>query len=117
MHERSLVKALLRQVEDVAASHPGSRVRSIRVQLGELSGVEPELFAYAFEDLVAHSPLVGAVLNLEQAALAGVCNECGEEFQIERFRFQCIRCGSSRVTLRGGEEMLLESVTLEEAEP
>jgi hydrogenase nickel incorporation protein HypA/HybF len=117
MHERSLVKALLRQVEGVAASHPGNRVSSVRVRLGELSGVEPELFSYAFEELVAHSPLDGAVLNLELAALEGSCDECGNRFQIERLRFQCIQCGSSRVTLRGGEEMLLESVTLEEAEP
>jgi hydrogenase nickel incorporation protein HypA/HybF len=86
------------------------------VRLGEFSGVEPELFASAFEELTSDSPMDGAALRLEQAPLEGVCDDCGNQFQIERFCFRCNRCGSTGLTVRGGEEVLLESVIFEEAE-
>jgi hydrogenase nickel incorporation protein HypA/HybF len=116
MHERSLVKALLRQVEDVAAEHPDSRVVSIRVRIGEFSGVEPQLLASAYHDLITDTPFRDAALDLKQVALEAVCELCGNQFGIKRFDFQCDNCGSLRLTIRGGEEMLLDSVTMEEAQ-
>jgi hydrogenase nickel incorporation protein HypA/HybF len=117
MHERSLVKALLRQVEHVAGEYPGSRVVAIRLRIGEFSGVEMELLASAYEDLVTETPFRGATLNLEQLPLEAVCDQCGSRFRIERFTFQCNGCGSLQLSIHGGEEMLLDSVTMEETEP
>jgi hydrogenase nickel incorporation protein HypA/HybF len=115
MHERSLARALLRQVQQVAAENSAGRVLSIRVRIGEFSGVEPELLASAYKDLVQDTPFCDATLDLEQVALQGRCDQCGNQFRIERFNFQCDRCGSVHLTLRGGEELLLDSVMLEEA--
>jgi len=117
MHERSLVRALLRQVQQIADGDSASRVVSIHVRIGEFCGVEPELLASAYSDLVAHTPLRGAALDLVRVPLEGICDLCGSRFRIERFNFQCDQCGSLNLTLQGGEEMLLESVTMEETEP
>jgi hydrogenase nickel incorporation protein HypA/HybF len=116
MHERSLVRALLRQVANVAASHPSSHVVSIRVRIGEFSGVEADLLASAFDDLVTDTPFHGTHLELDKVPLEGTCQQCGERFRIERFNFQCDHCGSFDLTLCGGEEMMLDSVTMEEIE-
>jgi hydrogenase nickel incorporation protein HypA/HybF len=116
MHEQSLVKALLRQVEAVAVPHSGSRVISIRVRIGEFSGVEAELLASAYEDLVQHTTFCGATLDVERVTLEAVCQQCGHRFRVEQFNFQCAKCGSIRLTLQGGEELLLDSVVMEEAE-
>ena len=48
MHEMSLARCLLAQVGHLVEAHGGGTVRSIRVQLGPLSGVEPLLLASAF---------------------------------------------------------------------
>jgi hydrogenase nickel incorporation protein HypA/HybF len=117
MHERSLIKSLLRQVQQVANENSASRVLSIRVRIGEFAGVEPELLASAYTDLVQGTPFCNATLDLEDAPLEAVCDQCGNRFRIERFSFQCARCGSLRLTLNGGEELLLDSVTLEETLP
>ena len=53
MHERSLVRSLLAQVQALAAEHPADRVAAIRVRIGEFSGVEPELLQSAYEELAA----------------------------------------------------------------
>lgn len=51
MHEASLCDALFDQVDAAIASHPGALVREVHVALGELSGVDPELFQIAFDTL------------------------------------------------------------------
>ena len=101
----------------MAAEHPGSRVVSVRVRIGEFSGVEPDLLSSAYDDLVQDTPLQDAALDMERVPLEAVCDQCGHQFRIERFHFECDQCGSLRLTLRGGEELLLDSVTLEETEP
>lgn len=114
MHERSLVQSLLQQVQAVAREHPASRVRAVRVRVGEFSGVEPQLLASAFDELVQLTQICGAKLEMESVPLAALCDQCGYEFRIERFSFQCGNCGSSKLSLQGGEELLFESVTMEE---
>ena len=78
MHEHSLVRALLRQVEKIAAEHPGSQIISVRVRIGEFSGVEPDLLSSAYDDLVQDTPLQDAALNLERVPLEGLCDQCGQ---------------------------------------
>lgn len=114
MHERSLVRALVRQVEDLAAEYADSRVTSVRVRVGELSGVEPDLLASAYRELAEGTPLRSSALVLERRPLDATCDNCGQHFRIEGYRFRCDRCGSPQLTLRGGEELLLESVTMED---
>ena len=114
MHERSLVRALLRQVEALAAAHRSNRVIAIRVKIGEFSGVEPELLATAYDDLVEKSALCGAELEIERVPLEATCQRCERQFRIGDYRFKCIGCGGTQLTISGGEELLLDSVTMEE---
>jgi hydrogenase nickel incorporation protein HypA/HybF len=115
MHERSLVRALLRQVEAIAAEHAPSRVVGIRVRIGEFSGVEAELVRSAYEELSAHTMVAPAELCVVKTPLEATCRQCGEAFRIAGFRFECASCGSNELTISGGEEMLLESVEMEVA--
>lgn len=67
MHEASLCDALFDQV-DVSIQHadPGAVVREIHVAVGELAGVDPELFQIAFdtlrEDRHPHATLITTVI-------------------------------------------------------
>lgn len=117
MHERSLVRALLRQVEGLSAEYPTSRVVQVRVRVGEFSGVEPDLLAMAYDDLVGETPFSGAELAMDRVPLEATCDDCGCSFRIERYKFQCSTCGSRRLSVQGGEELLLESVVMEETLP
>ena len=113
MHERSIVRSLLRQVEDLLRAQQAARVLAVRLSVGEFAGVEPELLRWAYEDMVDGTSAQGADLVLEQVPLEARCDQCGREFAVERFRFECPACGSSSVTVVRGEGLVLESVTLE----
>jgi hydrogenase nickel incorporation protein HypA/HybF len=116
MHEASLVKALLRQVAQLLQEHGAARATQVNVKVGEFSGCDADLLALAFERERESAALGEARLNVSRALLAGECNQCAHTFVIDHFRFACPRCASSEVTVTGGEELLLESVTMEFAE-
>jgi hydrogenase nickel incorporation protein HypA/HybF len=84
------------------------------VRIGEFSGVDPELLASAYEQLKTNTSSRDAELNLETTPLEAACNQCGSQFRIEQFRFECDKCGGTELAIWGGEEMMLDSVTMEE---
>ena len=49
MHEYSLVEALVTRVEEEARKRNALAVHKLSVRVGELSGVDPELFQTAYE--------------------------------------------------------------------
>lgn len=114
MHERSLMQSLLKQVHALAAEHPGSRVLSIRVRIGEFSGVEPDLLESSYLGLAEHTPLQDAKLMIEKVSLNATCRKCGHDFLVKHFHFQCPVCSGVELDVCGGEELLLESVVMEE---
>ena len=116
MHEFSLVNMLLEQVDTLRREHTAERVASIRVSVGEFSGVEPGLFREAYEMLIEETPMRGAELQMNRVPLEGHCDDCGRDFVVERFRFACPDCSSQSVTVLRGQELVLESVALEQAE-
>jgi hydrogenase nickel insertion protein HypA len=91
-------------------------VLAIRVRVGELCGVEPKLLSSAYDDLVRDTPLRGATLEMECVPLKAICDQCGNKFRIVGFHYECDQCGSLRLSLRGGDELCLDSVRFEEKE-
>jgi hydrogenase nickel incorporation protein HypA/HybF len=116
MHEASLVQELLRQVEQLRRRHRASRVVALSVQVGELSGVEPELLRGAYEILAPAAGVGEARLDLTTAPVEGRCAACGEVSRIERYRFVCRGCGGRDIRVLQGEALILQSVTLEAEE-
>jgi hydrogenase nickel incorporation protein HypA/HybF len=112
MHERSLVKALLSQVEGLQRQECADCVVGITVSVGDFSGVELDLFQSAFDDLVDSTSARGSRLHVERVPLEAECDNCGLVFAVERFRFQCPGCDCHQVTVVRGEGLVLESVVM-----
>ena len=112
MHEYSLMRGLLPQVDELRTRHQADRVVSIRLIVGEFSGVEADLLQSAFDDLSEGTPMAGAVLDIQRTGLSGRCADCNSVFTIEKFRFICPHCESTAISIHQGEELLLDTVTL-----
>jgi len=113
MHEYSLARSLIRQVQQLLTEHTCDHVLRVHVSIGEFSGVEPELLSSAYEQLIEGTPLAKSKLVLERVPLEARCEGCGSLFLIDRFQFVCPECHDRRLTIVRGEEMILESLTLE----
>jgi len=112
MHERSLIQSLLRQVEQIVATEGGGQVAEIRVQVGDLSGVEPLLFQMAFDDMVPAVFSSECQLALEMIPVTAVCSECEHQFEIVDFQFRCPACQTGSVQVIQGDKVKLISVTI-----
>jgi hydrogenase nickel incorporation protein HypA/HybF len=117
MHETSLVRSLLTQVEQIAAQHGGTAVTRVEVEVGPLSGVEPLLVRSAFDRLVDRSRWPSAELVVEEVSLRACCPSCGAEFTIEDFTFRCPECASSSLRVTRGDQFRLLNVTIVTDQP
>ena len=116
MHELSVCQAMMSQVEAIAAREGAASVSSIRIQIGPLSGVVPELLQQAFTIARAGTLAASAELVTEMQPIRIRCLECDAESQAEPSRLLCDACGSYRTQLISGDELLLASVELDLAE-
>lgn len=115
MHEVALVQALLDEVEEqVRGSGLRGQVRRVAVVIGVLSGVVPEAFQFAFEVLAPDVLGDGCELTIRESPAFCDCQECGVCSPIHELQYCCPNCGSVSIGLRGGRELLLESLEVEE---
>ena len=63
MHERALMKDLVRKVEDVARAEGAARVTRVEVRFGALSHLTPEHFREHFEDATRGTVADGAEVD------------------------------------------------------
>jgi hydrogenase nickel incorporation protein HypA/HybF len=116
MHELSLCQSLMQQVEVIAREHRARAVSLVKVRIGPLSGVEPQLLVQAFPIASAATVAEGAVLVTETLPVRVRCRRCGAESEARPNRLVCGVCGHWQTQLLSGDEMLLASVELEDAQ-
>lgn len=113
MHELAVAQALVEQVENVISQHRATGATSVRVRIGPLAGVVPDLLATAFPLAAAGSRLQHAVLDLVDAPVRVRCQTCGAETEAAMNRLICGACGDWHTQVISGDDLLLESVELE----
>lgn len=114
MHEMSLVRSLLSQVQSIVTENQAESVEEVLVEIGPLSGVEIELVKSAFTQLVSKEGKFFGKLTIHQVPLVVRCLDCDRESELRDFVFRCYACKSGRVQVVRGDEFRLVSVTLNE---
>ncbi len=104
---------MLSQIEAVARENRATAVHRVKVQIGPLSGVEPQLLQQAFPIAVAGSIAEHAVLDIELLPIRIECQQCGGESEATANKLICGHCGHWQTRLLSGDEMLLASLELD----
>ena len=111
MHELSIAEAVV----EVACRHARGRpVAVVELKVGHLRQVVPSALEFAFELVAKGTPVEGAELRMQQVAAAGDCRSCGAETPLPEFPLACRVCGGPDVEVTRGEELLVDSLELEE---
>ena len=111
MHEYSIVSALLARVEAEARAHDAEAVHRIRVQIGELSGVEKELLESAYELARERTLCEKAELEIVTVPARWTCSSCKSTIP-KGAVLRCLVCDLP-AQLTEGDEILLERVEME----
>ncbi len=111
MHEYAIVQALLAQVEAAAQAAGATAVRTIRVRIGELAGVEVDLLRTAYATFRERGPCRTAELAVEAVAARWACPRCRRP----RARGEVLRCPECSLPARlvAGDELILDRIEME----
>jgi hydrogenase nickel incorporation protein HypA/HybF len=113
MHEFSLVRALLARVEREARQRNAVAVRRLSVRIGDLAGVERELFESAYAACRDGTLCAGAKLVVRPVHVRWACSACGTSVA-SRGPLTCPDCGSPARLLEG-DEIVLDRIEMEVA--
>lgn len=113
MHEFSIAQSLFELIEKFSVENQAAAVRSVKLRLGRLSGIEPHCLKQAFEVLKEGTIAREADLVMEIRDLKILCHHCGKESVLEDFVLICPPCGSTDLKVLDGEGMYLESLEIE----
>ncbi len=112
MHELAIAQSMVA----IADRHAGGRaVTRVEVKVGHLRQVVPSALRFAFELVAEGTALDGAQLEIEVVPAAGVCRACGAESLLPDFPLSCTQCGGLDIEVVRGEELLVDSLELDEA--
>jgi hydrogenase nickel incorporation protein HypA/HybF len=114
MHEYSLVEALISRVEAEARKRGALKVHGLSVRVGELAGVDPELFQTAYDTFRAGTICAEVPLTLKQVAATWSCPKCLAVIPRGQ-ALQCERCRSPARLDEGGDALMLDGIDLEVA--
>ena len=113
MHELAITQSILDIAQKAAGEHGAKQVRSVRIMLGEYSGVVPQCIQYYFDVISKGTIAQGAVLDIRRLPVVIRCSSCGGERQIDRLHVSCPLCGSTDLKLIQGREFYIESLEVD----
>jgi hydrogenase nickel incorporation protein HypA/HybF len=113
MHEVSICESILDILKDQAAAHGATRVKSVRLTIGEMAGVVEDSMRFAFEVVTKGTLAEGSALIIDHVPLTARCRSCGRTFSIVGYAFSCAHCESPEIKVISGRELQIEDIDLE----
>lgn len=116
MHELSICRSIYTIVERARA---GRAVAAVHLEVGALRQVVPATLEHCWLLLTEQTPLAGSRLAATTVPIELRCASCCATTPApDRLMLVCRRCGSGRVTVVRGEELIVTTMDVrEESEP
>jgi hydrogenase nickel incorporation protein HypA/HybF len=111
VHELSLCQAIAAKVADRAEGRP---VSEVVIRVGHFRQVVPDAMEFCWSMLTESSGLSGCKLTIEQIPATVECSECAAVTTLDVPILTCGECGSTKVKLMTGEELMVVSLQIAE---
>lgn len=115
MHELSLVTEIYRTARRAVEANGGGRLELVRLAVGELAAVEPDLLSFAWEAVTRDTRDAGARLEVDFRPAKQTCASCGvvPERAPGTWLRLCPRCDGP-LGIEGGDELDVLNVTFDD---
>ena len=112
MHELSIVLGIVEVARQEFAKIKASRVSSIELEIGKLSGVEPMALDFAWPEATKNTLLENAERIIEYIPGKARCSECGETFELENIFDECPFCHGYFKDILAGRELRVKALSV-----
>lgn len=110
MHELSLCESVLQVLEQQAKVENYQTVTAVYLEIGALSGVEPDAMRFCFDSVVKGSLAEKAQLEIIEIAGQAWCSACNTNVFIEQRYQSCPNCGSYPLQINDGDQMRIKQL-------
>lgn len=114
MHEMGIADAILKTAERIRKQENAATVRSITVEIGDLSGVVPRFLADCWEAVTASTGYDRVQLLLHPIPATARCEDCGEIFVVDIEKLRCPHCHGSRLTPLSGKDLTIAEIEVQD---
>jgi hydrogenase nickel incorporation protein HypA/HybF len=105
MHEASLAGGVLQLVEDTARREGFARLLELRLEAGQLAGVDIRALRFALESLAPGTLLEGASIEIDEPPGQAWCMACAQTVAIAQRGDACPVCSGYQLQPTGGMEL------------
>ncbi len=113
MHEMALTEGVVKVLQDQARQHGFARVKTVWLEIGKLSHVDPESMLFCFQAVAKDTVAEGAEVRVLRPDGTAWCMSCSKPVIIEQRYDPCPLCGGHQITVTGGEEMRIKEMEVE----
>lgn len=113
MHEMSLCEGVLQVLEDEAKRQHFSKVKTVWLEIGAMSGVEVEAMRFCFDAVIRHTLADDAKLEIIKIPGEAWCLQCAQTVTVQQRFDACPHCGSYQLQVTQGDEMRIKELEVE----
>ena len=118
MHELGVVFHIMDDVEEIAKKNSVTGIKSVTLELGEVSTVIPHFLSDCWNWAVNKNELMrGAKLNIEMIPAVTYCEDCSQTYDTVPQGKRCPHCGSFNTWLVQGNEFILKEIEVIDSGP
>ncbi|MDD2864874.1 MAG: hydrogenase maturation nickel metallochaperone HypA [Methylococcales bacterium] len=110
MHEMSLCEGMLEILQEQAKTQNYSTVKTVFLEIGKLSNVEPDAMRFAFPVVAKGSLAENATLEIIEVSGQAWCMQCEKNVVIEQRYDGCPFCESHQLQVIDGEQMRIKEL-------
>lgn len=111
MHELGVVFHIIDDLTEVGKENNLTEIKSVTLQLGEVSAVLPDYLADCWKWAVKRTELLKeAELIIEPIHAVSFCEDCKQEYDTVEHGKICPNCGSEHTYLVTGNEFMIKEI-------
>ena len=111
MHEMGTVIYVINKVNEVCEENGLTKVGSVTLQVGEVSGIIPDYLTDFWKWAVKKEErLAEAELVIEQIDAITRCGNCGKTYETVKYAKICPYCQSDNTWLEQGNEYIIKEI-------
>jgi len=117
MHEMGIADAMVKTIDRIVRQENAASIRSVTVEVGDLSGVVPRFLADCWEAVTEGTICEGAELLIHPVPGTALCLDCDTTFVADIESLRCPHCGGVKLKPLSGQDLTIAEIEVLDEDP